>query len=178
MEIVIGLIVLYVLYNFYKNWQYNQPQNIIERLEESVLKAEDALQKAINKEEKGYKENWDYNREHNIKTKKELHQRIKSDTKKIDDARLLSKQMKQLIAHLQEKYKYDTKQQIYILDSYKDWLYFKEDYHRFYEKLEYVDDVAPLQEQNDENYLKAITIEKNLIKQADKDVLKTIGLKS
>ncbi|MCX6731315.1 MAG: hypothetical protein NTZ55_05715 [Candidatus Roizmanbacteria bacterium] len=83
--------------------------------------------------------------------------------------------MNPLVVHLKEKYKYDPAKIITILVDYADWLYATGHYYANRIHIHYVEDADSIFEENNENFLKAITIKERLSKLADKDVLKLLA---
>ena len=169
MEIVISLIVLYVLCVVYKNWQHNQPDKIIERLELFAYEKEKSFQKD---KDVAIKDMEDGNDTFIKMSGKKRYQEIMSELEEIDK---LKGKIKNLNVHLQEKYKHQPEKMIENWNDYIEQLRARAQYYRNRINIHYLDNIDDLLEENNENYLKAITIENRMISQADHSEVKMLG---
>jgi len=176
MEIVLLGIAIWIIYKIVESWKNNQPENVLDNLESSVMGAEDALKNAVDKKKKLFEESWEHDRKLKLTTESELKKKINERLREIDDIQSLSKKIALLVTHLREKYVNNLQQQISILNDYRNWLHNKETIHSFYEHLDYIDDVESLQQENDECVIKCDTIQSRLISLSDTKIVKKLKL--
>lgn len=164
MALLLIIIVIIFFYIFIKSWkvqEQNKPENIIDRCEMFAFKEEEEFLK--NKKEAINSMNG--------ATSKTAKSNIK-DLEEIGDKK---DKFQKLNTHLQEKYKTDFQKRIDIWNDYISWLMAMS---KIYENRTHIDfmDIDDFWKDNDEQFLKGMTIETKMINLADNNIIQLLKL--
>lgn len=160
--IIIVLIIFFVF--CIKSWkiqEQNKPENILDRCE--------AI--AYDEEEKFFKNKRDAIDSMGF-TDSEM---ARNNIKDLEDIGDTQDKLHKLNIHLQEKYKTDFQRRIEIWDAYVDWLIAMSIIYRNRINIDIID-IDDFWKDNDEQFLKGVTIMTKMINFADSDVLRLLKL--